>query len=229
MLNTVKLLYVGKTKDVYDLENGNYMLKFKDDVTGTDGVFDPGANTVGLSIEGSGRSGLRLSKHFFYKIIEAGIPTHYFGADIEKAEMTVRPAVRFGKGIEVICRFRAAGSFIRRYGEYVSPGQRLNAFVEFTLKDDKRDDPPITRDALMMLGIMTLDEYRTIKDMAKRISEVIKDDIASKGMDLYDIKLEFGHIPEGIILIDEISGGNMRVFKDGEPVDPLELTRLMLD
>ena len=60
----MKLVYKGKTKDVYDLENGNYLLKFKDDVTGEDGKFDPGANTVGLTIEGIGKSGLRLTKYF---------------------------------------------------------------------------------------------------------------------------------------------------------------------
>lgn len=53
----MKLVYVGKTKDVYDLENGNYLLKFKDDATGENGVFDPGANTVGLTIEGAGKAG----------------------------------------------------------------------------------------------------------------------------------------------------------------------------
>lgn len=45
-----KLRYSGKTKDVFALDNGNYELKFKDDVTGKDGVFDPGENAVGLSI-----------------------------------------------------------------------------------------------------------------------------------------------------------------------------------
>ena len=34
----MKKLYEGKTKDVYSLENGNVMLKFKDDCTGKDGV-----------------------------------------------------------------------------------------------------------------------------------------------------------------------------------------------
>ena len=60
----MKLVYEGKTKDVYQLEDGNYLLKFKDDVTGQDGVFDPGANTVGLTIEGAGKAGLKLSKYF---------------------------------------------------------------------------------------------------------------------------------------------------------------------
>ena len=47
----MKELYVGKTKNVYELENGNVLLKFKDDCTGKDGVFDPGENSVGLTIE----------------------------------------------------------------------------------------------------------------------------------------------------------------------------------
>ena len=58
----MKILYKGKTKDVYGLEDGNNLLKFKDNVTGENGVFDPGANTVGLSIEGIGKSGLKLTK-----------------------------------------------------------------------------------------------------------------------------------------------------------------------
>ena len=53
----MELIYKGKTKDVYKLEGSNVLLKFKDDVTGEDGVFDPGANTVGLTIEGAGQVG----------------------------------------------------------------------------------------------------------------------------------------------------------------------------
>src|SRR5690554_2737928 len=112
----MELVYTGKTKDVFKLEDGNFLLKFKDDVTGENGVFDPGANTVGLSIEGAGKAGLRLTEFFFRKINEKGIPTHFVGADIENNSMTVLPAEMFGKGVEVICRYRAVGSFVRRYG-----------------------------------------------------------------------------------------------------------------
>ena len=225
----MKLVYEGKTKDVYDLSDGNYLLKFKDDVTGTDGVFDPGANTVGLSIEGMGRGGLRLTEFFFRKINEAGFPTHFVSAEIEKAEMTVHPAKMFGKGLEVVCRYRAVGSFLRRYGGYAAEGQKLDALVEITLKDDDRDDPLITRDTLEMLGILTGDEYDTLKDLTKKITGIIKDTLAVKGMELYDIKLEFGRVDGGIVLIDEISGGNMRVYKDGSIVDPLDLVKYLLD
>ena len=225
----MKLVYEGKTKNVYDLENGNYLLKFKDDVTGTDGVFDPGANTVGLSIEGMGRGGLRLTEFFFKKINDAGFPTHFVGADIGNAEMTVRPAEVFGKGLEVVCRYRAVGSFLRRYGAYAAEGQKLGALVEMTLKDDDRDDPLITRDSLEELGILTGGEYDTLKDLTKKITGVVKGALAEKGMELYDIKLEFGRVDGGIVLIDEISGGNMRVYKDGAIVEPLDLVRHVLD
>ncbi|MCK9340072.1 MAG: hypothetical protein M0P38_08820, partial [Bacteroidales bacterium] len=58
---SLKLVYTGKTKDVFSLEGGNYVLKFKDDCTGKDGVFDPGENSVGLQIAGVGDVNLRMS------------------------------------------------------------------------------------------------------------------------------------------------------------------------
>jgi len=226
-----KLIYTGKTKNVYELADGSYLLKFKDDVTGENGVFDPGSNTVGLTIDGAGRAGLRLTKMFFEILREKGIPTHYIDADIDAATMTVKPASVFGKGIEVICRYRAVGSFLRRYGAYVRDGDPLDAFVEITIKDDARQDPPIGGDALEMLGILSREEYNTLKNLTKKIAAIIRDEMAKKGLDLYDIKFEFGRVKpdDAIVLIDEISGGNMRAFKDGKYVEPLALERLMLE
>ncbi|NLY37812.1 MAG: phosphoribosylaminoimidazolesuccinocarboxamide synthase [Firmicutes bacterium] len=226
----MKLVYSGKTKDVYALDDEHYLLKFKDDVTGEDGVFDPGANRVGLTIEGAGRAGLRLSSYFFEKLNRLGIPTHFVAADIEKATMTVKKATVFGEGLEVICRYRAVGSFLRRYGKYVAEGEPLDALVEITLKDDERNDPLITEDALDMLGILSKEEYKVIKELTRKIAAIVKEELARKGLELYDIKFEFGRIGAGrqIALIDEISGGNMRAYRNGRPVEPLELERLML-
>lgn len=225
----MKLLFSGKTKDVYELNDGNYMLKFKDDVTGEDGVFDPGANTVGLTIDGAGQAGLRLTKFFFEKLKEKKIPTHYIDANIEEATMTVVPATVFGKGLEVICRYRAVGSFLKRYGKYAKEGQALDAFVEVTLKDDVRQDPPINKDALHMLGILTNEEYEILKGLTKVISQVVKVELAKREIELYDIKLEFGRdANDQIVLIDEISGGNMRAYKDGEYIDPLKLEKMII-
>jgi len=226
----MQILYTGKTKDVYLLNDGNYMLKFKDDVTGEDGKFDPGANTVGLTIEGIGKSGLRLTKFFFEILREKNIPTHYIDANIENGSMTVKPATMFGKGVEVICRYRAVGSFLRRYGMYAKEGQELDAFVEVTLKDDIRQDPPISADALHMLGILTREEYQILKNLTIEIGNVVKEELAKKGIELYDIKFEFGRVGKNqeIALIDEISGGNMRAYKDGRYIEPLELEKIVL-
>ncbi|WNF35403.1 phosphoribosylaminoimidazolesuccinocarboxamide synthase [Bacillaceae bacterium IKA-2] len=227
----MKLRYTGKTKDVYALEDGNYLLKFKDDVTGANGVFDPGANTVGLSIEGAGKAGLRLTAFFFEALKAKEIPTHYIDANIDEGTMTVKPAEVFGKGLEVICRYRAVGSFLRRYGMYAVEGQELDAFVEVTLKDDDRQDPPISEDALDMLGLLSKDEYKVLKDLTKKIGSVVKEELAKKGIELYDIKFEFGSVGDSkeIVLIDEISGGNMRAYKEGEYIEPLLLEKLMLE
>lgn len=223
-------LYTGKTKDVYQTDDKElYLLKFKDAVTGTDGVFDPGANTVGLTIEGAGKSGLKMTTRFFELLKEHQIPTHHVSSDIDASAMIVKKATVFGKGLEVICRFRAVGSFFRRYGAYCEEGQPLNDFVEFTIKDDERGDPPISRDALVMLGILTSDEHDRIKEHTVRICRIVKEELGRKGLELYDIKLEFGKDSEGkIMLIDEISGGNMRVYQNGEYIEPLKLEQLFL-
>ncbi len=291
----MKKVYTGKTKDVFELDNGNFELLFKDDCTGEDGVFDPGENSIGLTIEGIGRENLKTSVHYFELLKEAGIKTHYVSADIEKSTMEVLPAKVFGKGVEVICRYRAVGSFIRRYGEYIENGAKLDAYVEVTLKDDERCDPLVTSEGLEALGIMTQEQFRrygeyiengakldayvevTLKDdercdplvtseglealgimtqeqfdqmkeRTRKITAVVAKDLEEKGLELYDIKFEFGFYNDEVILIDEIASikfefgfyndevilideiasGNMRVYKDGEIVDPMDLTKMIL-
>ena len=223
----MELLYTGKTKNVYALESGNYLLKFKDDCTGKDGVFDPGENSVGLTIDGVGDVNLRMSIYFFEKINAAGIRTHYVGADLKDTTMEVLPAKVFGKGLEVICRYKAVGSFFRRYGEYIEEGADLPAYVETTIKNDEKGDPLITKDALVDLGILSAQQYEDIKSMTQQITKIVADDLKSKGLDLYDIKFEFGYDPQGkVMLIDEIASGNMRVYKDGKYIDPMTLSKL---
>ena len=242
----MELVYTGKTKNVYALENGNYLLKFKDDCTGKDGVFDPGENAVGLTIDGVGDGvfdpgensvgltidgvgdvNLRMSIYFFEKINAAGIKTHFVSADLNNTTMEVLPAKVFGHGLEVICRHKAVGSFIRRYGEYIAEGADLPAYVETTFKNDEKGDPLVTKDALVALGVMTAEQYDAIKEETQKITQIVADDLKEKGMVLYDIKFEFGYAPDGsVMLIDEVASGNMRVYKDGQYIDPMTLSQL---
>ncbi|MBO4979677.1 MAG: phosphoribosylaminoimidazolesuccinocarboxamide synthase [Clostridia bacterium] len=222
-----QLIYKGKTKDVFSLDNGNYLLKFKDDCTGKDGVFDPGENSVGLTIDGVGDVNLRMSIYFFEKVNAAGIKTHYISADLADTTMEVLPAKPFGKGLEVICRNKAVGSFIRRYGEYMEEGTDLPSYVEMTFKNDEKGDPLVTKDGLIVLGVMTDEQYESTKAMTQKITKIVADDLAEKGMVLYDIKFEFGYDKDGkVMLIDEIASGNMRVYKNGEYIDPMTLSKL---
>ena len=222
-----KLVYTGKTKDVYTLENGNCLLKFKDDCTGKDGVFDPGENAVGLTIDGVGDVNLRMSIYFFEKINAAGIKTHFINANLEDTTMEVLPAKVFGQGLEVICRHKAVGNFIRRYGQYIEEGADLPAYVEMTFKNDALGDPLVTKDGLVALGVMTDEQYEDMKDMTQKITQIVADDLKEKGMVLYDIKFEFGYDADGkVMLIDEVASGNMRVYKDGKYIDPMTLSEL---
>ncbi len=222
-----KLVYTGKTKDVFALENGNYLLKFKDDCTGKDGVFDPGENAVGLTIDGVGDINLRMSIYFFEKINAAGILTHYVSADLANTTMEVLPAKVFGKGLEVICRYKAVGSFLRRYSDYIAEGADLPEYVEMTFKNDEKGDPLVTKEGLVALGIMTDSQYEDMKTMTQKITRIVADDLKEKGLVLYDIKFEFGYDPNGnVMLIDEIASGNMRVYKDGQYIDPMTLSKL---
>ena len=219
-------IYTGKTKDVYKLENGNVLLKFKDDCTGKDGVFDPGENTVGLTIEGIGKANLKSSVYYFELLKKAGIKTHYVSADIENATMEVLPGKVFGHGLEVICRLVATGSFIRRYGEYIENGTPLKGgYVECTFKNDEKGDPLVTAEGLEALGVMSMEMFNSMKEQTLKITKVVADDLKSIGLDLWDIKFEFGYNGDEVILIDEIASGNMRVYKDGKIVDPVELTK----
>lgn len=225
----MELLYKGKTKDVYKLDEHQVLLKFKDDMTGKDGVFDPGENQVGLSIKGMGKTNLLVTERV-YKMLEAQqIPTHRISADIDKAEMIVTHCAPFGHGLEVIFRNFAAGSFVRRYGLYAREMMPLEDYVEFTLKDDQRQDPLITKDALIALGILKPAQYDTLKAQTVKIARILTDFLAKQGAQLIDIKFEFGTTPDGdIVLMDEISPGSMRVYRDGEKLDPNAIADLFL-
>ncbi len=226
----MKKIYEGKTRDVYSLDNGNVMLKFKDDCTGKDGVFDPGENTVGLTIEGIGKENLRTSVYYFDLLKKAGIKTHYVNANVDEATMEVLPATVFGHGLEVICRLVATGSFIRRYGEYIEDGTKLEGgYVECTFKNDEKGDPLVTGEGLAALGVMTPEMFESMKEQTLKITKIVADDLKTIGLDLWGIKFEFGYNGGEVILIDEIASGNMRVYKGDKIVEPVELTKLILN
>ena len=147
--------------------------------------------------------------------------------------MEVLPAECFGKaqgggGLEVICRLVATGSFIRRYGEYIKNGTRIEGgYVECTFKNDEKGDPLVTSEGLAVLGVMTQEQFNEMKAQTLKITNIVAEDLKTLGLDLWDIKFEFGYNNGEVVLIDEIASGNMRVYKGNEIVDPIELTKII--
>jgi phosphoribosylaminoimidazole-succinocarboxamide synthase len=221
----MEFLRHGKTKDVYKLDDGNILLKFKDTVTGhaATGESDPGGNQVVGTKAGVGSSALKMTSYYFDILKKAGVATHYVSADLAENTMTVRPAKMFGNGLEFVVRYKAAGSFVRRFGQYIKENSALNEIFEITLKDDERNDPPATAEIAEALGLMTAVQAAKVERLVKRVCRIIKDDLALKGLELIDIKVEAGIVDGKIALIDEISGGNMRVYKDGKQLGYVEL------
>jgi phosphoribosylaminoimidazole-succinocarboxamide synthase len=224
----MELVKNGKTKDVYKLQDGSYLFKFKDTVTGhAPGSTDPGGNKVTGSQEGVASGALKVSRYYFELFRKHNILTHYVSADLSKNEMTIRPAKAFGEGLEFVVRYKASGSFIRRFGLYSKEGDALPKIFEVTLKDDERDDPPATEEIITALGLLTPAQFCTIKNETIKICDLIRDDLANRGLELIDIKIEFGMVDGNIALIDEVSAGNMRVYKDGKKLDYLTLSGLI--
>ena len=99
--------------------------------------------------------------------------------------------------------------------------------METTFKNDEKGDPLVTKDGLVVLGVMTEKQYDDMKAQTQQITQIVADELKARGLVLYDIKFEFGYDADGnVMLIDEVASGNMRVYKDGKYVDPMTLSKL---
>lgn len=220
------IIYTGKTKDVFLRDDGNVLLRFKDTVTGVGDRIDSGANEVIGEVAGKGHSSFSLTLHFFELLHEAGIPTHFVSVGPDTNTIITKLARSFK--LEVICRVKAWGSFVRRYGNYVREGDPLPSLVEFTLKDDEQGDPLITEDALVALNIVSREAIDYMKGTARQATALIAGHLNERGLELIDIKYEFGDVDGQTMIIDEVSGDSMRVARHGQILLQTELADALL-
>ncbi|AEH24314.1 phosphoribosylaminoimidazolesuccinocarboxamide synthase [Pyrococcus yayanosii] len=218
----MRLIYRGKTKNVY--EDGPYLIfYFKDSLLGFGDEEDTGGNEVIGERKGKGSAVLKQAEFFFKLLEEHGIKTHF----VERLD---ERRARFLKAekipLEVIYRFKAYGSFLRRYCGWVEPLQELN-IVEFTLKDDSLGDPLITEEAIERLGIASAEEIRQMKETTKKVAKILREFFSSKALDIIDFKLEFGRRERRLLVIDEISGDTMRVMRNGKLLSQEELLEVI--
>lgn len=206
----MKTLYSGKTKNVMlDEETNIVSLFFKDSATGENGVFDPGSNSVGGSVEGKGKIGLTISKYFFELMEKNGIPTHYISADIDQNLMQVRNLTV--PKLEFVLRYYTAGSMCRRFS--LEEGIPFDpVYTEVTLKDDEQGDPLISERICIMKGLLKEGQYDEALGILEKVGEVLKAELAPLGLTLLDFKIEVGYDESGKMYVaDEITPDIWRV------------------
>ena len=200
----MKTLYDGKTKTVLlDEDTGVVNLLFKDTATGLNGMFDPGYNTVGGSVEGKGKIGLIISKYFFELMEKNGIPTHFLGADIDKNLMQVKKLTV--PKLEFVLRYYTAGSMCRRFT--LAEGVPFDPpYKEVTLKDDEQGDPLITERICLMKNMLLPGVYDQGLELVEKVGEVLKKELADMDLKLIDFKIEVGYDEDGkVYVVDEIT------------------------
>ena len=204
-------LYEGKAKKVYATDNADVVIvDYKDDATAFNGLKKG-------TIAGKGVINNKMSNMMF-KIMESkGIPTHLV-EELSDRETAVKKVEIVP--LEVIIRKTAAGSFSKRLG--VPEGKKLPVTVlEFSYKNDDLGDPLINDYHALAMELATPEEIETIKNMAFKVNEVMKEFFKTLNIDLIDFKLEFGRFHGQIILADEISPDTCRFWDmtTGEKLD----------
>ena len=225
----MKTLYDGKTKTVLlDEDTGVVNLLFKDTATGENGMFDPGYNTVGGSVEGKGKIGLRISKYFFEIMEKNGIPTHYLGADIDKCLMQVRQLTV--PKLEFVLRYYTAGSMCRRFT--LPEGIPFDPpYKEVTLKDDEQGDPLITERLCLMKDMLRPGMYDEGLRIVEQVGAILKEELAKMDLQLIDFKIEIGFDDDGkVYVVDEITPDIWRVKdKNGVIPNQIDCAKLILE
>jgi len=204
----MEIIYDGKTKRMLR-DSKKVLLQFKDTVTGDErGRLDTGGDFVVGSVKGKGVASAKVAAYFFKLLHESGIATHFRGVHAN-SEIEVSLVEKIP--LEVIYRAKAFGSFIARYKGRVEPMAQLD-LIEFILKDDALRDPLIAQQAIVKLGVADEDELELMKEMAHKIASVVAKALADKGLELVDMKLEFGRADGELLMVDELSGDTMRVY-----------------
>lgn len=207
-----QLLYEGKAKRLYATdEPGRLLVEFKDDAT----AFN--AQKRG-TISGKGAANNAITLRVFAALEAVGIPTHLIGGVSETEQLVEQVRI---VPLEVVVRNRAAGSFAARYG--VEEGGVLEPkVVEWCVKSDKLGDPTINDAAAVALGLATEEDLAELFDMATAVNDALRAYFGRLGLDLVDLKLEFGRTEDGaLVLADEVSPDTCRLWdaSSGEKLD----------
>ena len=196
-------LYEGKAKKVFATDDANLVIvDYKDDATAFNGEKKG-------TITGKGVINNVMSNHMFQLLEQQGVPTHFVEQLSERETLVKKVSI---VPLEAIIRNISAGSFAKRFG--VEEGIVFDEpTIEFSYKNDELGDPLMNAYHAIALKAATREEIETIKAMAFKVNEVMKQYFDTLNVILVDFKLEFGKTADGkIVLADEISPDTCRLW-----------------
>jgi phosphoribosylaminoimidazole-succinocarboxamide synthase len=121
------------------------------------------------------------------------------------------------KGVEVIARNNAVGSYLKRYPNVEKGTSLLNEnglpLVECSVKEDEAGDPIFDKSVFVGSGYVSEQDYDKVSLWTQQATNFLTDFFKSKGLALQDTKMEYGYTQEGtLVLADEISTGTSRIW-----------------
>lgn len=203
----------GKTKIIYAYPGDPNLavMVHKDTITAGDGE----KRDV---LAEKGELSCRTTSACFRYLEQVGVPTHYVSTPGPRS-MVVRRAEMLP--IEWVARRLATGSYVRRTG--TAEGTRFDPVVlEMFLKDDARHDPQITSEEAIGGGLCTPEEVTFALETTRQVFLALEQAWAEQGIQLVDLKIEFGRTPEGLVVADVIDNDSWRLWPGGKRENMLD-------
>ncbi|MEH0831322.1 phosphoribosylaminoimidazolesuccinocarboxamide synthase [Anaplasma bovis] len=214
-----EVLYEGKAKTVFLHRDPVFVIQhFKDAIT----AFNAERTDT---LPGKGAINNRISYLLMQHLNKCGIDTHIVELLNENEQLVKKLSML---PIEVVIRNIAAGSFCKRFG--VEKGTAISPpLLEFYYKNDNLSDPMISEDHIINFSLATSAEVAHIRASALQINQALRSVFDAIGIQLLDLKLEFGKHSGNIVLGDEISPDTCRlVDKSSGKVLDKDIYRLKL-
>lgn len=223
-----RLIFEGSTKTIFEGQEGSEMiLHFKDDLYSKE--FDRQGTIMGKGVVNN-----KMSELLMTRLGTIGVPTHFMRLQ-NLREQVVRPCDPLP--FYVVVRNVAAGTFSKRFG--LEPFEALpGTLMEYRLRAKDLGRPQVTREQIQLFNWADEADLDIIDDLSARINDFLCGHFLALGLQLVDIRLEFGrpytsgeaqdHEVDSIILINELSPDIFRA-RDMTTLESLDFSRFNAD
>jgi phosphoribosylaminoimidazole-succinocarboxamide synthase len=202
-----KGLYVGKVRDVYNIDGKYLVMVVTDRISAFDVVLPKGIPYKGQVLNQIASKFLDATADIVpnWKITSPDpmVTIGHFAAPY-KVEMVIRGYLtghawrEYKAGKRNLCGISLPEDMIENQ-KFPQP------IITPTTKADEGHDLDISREEIIKSGLVAENEYRLLEDYTYRLFEKGTQIAASKGLILVDTKYEFGKKDDKIYLIDEIN------------------------